>query len=365
VMSNYKSLMYFMMIQAYLDAGDKAQATSFGRKDVFLAIIYFSCLFPLRQVMSLITGADPDSDGGWNPPSHRWYLGWMLWNKAVLALLQRLRVPPAAQVSAFVLAGMLAPIGLNQWGRPGYLYSPLSFLDETLFSSEGGFTLLSAYMVTFTALYLAHFHYLRPLIVQPLVLRFPRVGTTYSRMVSASCLVSFILIAIVYEAPNTNTTIYEAPKLTVWQSLNGWTGEILSWTHVGDWIAAMLGGSVMALLLAGASMNSPVHLKTMGSTTLGAYVIHFYLFPMTCGVPDGFVGGFFGANPSANGGFTYNNLLMWCDGWGGGVATLLCILVMPVVLMQATIGPLFYYGMMKTLTLSEGAVLKGYAALRQ
>ena len=106
-----------------------------------------------------------------------------------------------------------------------------------------------------------------------------------------------------------------------------------------------VGGTILALLLAGAMLNSPVHLKLMGSTSLGAYIIHYYMYPMTyTGSPLGWAGSFF--NMDANTGLTYNSLLIWAGDHGGGLLQLFVIFAIPLLFIQLTLGPIFYKLMM-------------------
>jgi len=392
VFANYKTLMYFMMVQAYQDAADK-NTLKWNMKDLYLFAIYIMMTYPLAYSLGYAFGTTTASIEAYTKfegiAPHRWYLGWMLMNKCWVILLNRVfKIPPWLQVSVFCVAGMFTPYALSWLAAPGHLWKPLSFLDDTIFTKHN-LTLWNAWSANFTALYLLHFHYIRG-VTKKLLRYFPRVGTRKSRVISLVCLLLCLALSVAFEAvepaawnaihgtgdlwrldtPATFEKLgpYSLKMRTLWGTAKCPYASWCFTKYVFMWLASIFGGSLTALLLAGGMLNCPTHLRLIGTTTLGSYIIHFYMFPMSsmC-LPSGnqalhgnqtlyqcgWAANFFNDHThQLNGyenvyqGFSYEHLLQWVGNWGGGLTQLFVVLLVPFVFILLTLGPLFHYAMM-------------------
>jgi hypothetical protein len=188
---------------------------------------------------------------------HRWYLLMVLQARVFLQICEKLRIPNWAQVALISMPGVIGAGSVSHVGDACALKDTSNFTKFILtwvFGTNGGQCAAWVRWVhSYVMIYVICFHYLRPL-VERFAKRLPK-GPAWAASATAASMLMGTLMAL-YHYPN---NILE-------------TGDDATWA----WLELTV-SLLQPMLFALGTTYWPVNLAWWGNTTLGCYVIHFYI----------------------------------------------------------------------------------------
>ncbi|CAK0911715.1 unnamed protein product [Prorocentrum cordatum] len=284
---NYKSMSGFMMISAYADAR-YTDASHFGKTDVVMLLAYLQMMWIIDPVYLRVCL----DENLCYPSGHRWYLLAVLMIKAMLVLFRLTRLPPLVQcIAVTVLAFTMPPeagcvvetnrdercAGVNDNATWTAYYSIFDIVwtifirggSEEPTDFDASPTILSRHYLFFAMQYFWTFHYGHHCVqifwgfVDELPCRTARVTRWCS-------FVGFLIIELTLSGV-VGPGLYDTMQGTV---DDGFDPDLL-----GN-LAIFLALSASVAFLAYAISGVKTRLQTLGSTTLGCYIAHWYLVPL-------------------------------------------------------------------------------------
>jgi amino acid adenylation domain-containing protein len=284
---NYKAMSGFMMVSAYADAR-YTDAAHFNQTDAVMLLAYLQMMWIIDPIYESFC----TDDHVCFPSGHRWYLLVVLMIKALLVLFRLARLPPLVQcVAVTVIAFTMPPdagcvvqadretrcAGCNDndiWTA----YYPFLDVIWTIFirgGPEGAAdinrtpTVISRQYFFFAMQYFWTFYYGHHCVQMfwGFVDELPRRTARATRWCS---FVGFLFIELTL-AGVVGPSLYRTMRD---RAADSWDPPLLG--NLGIFVA--LSASVM--LLAYAISGVKTRLQTLGSTTLGCYIAHWYLIPL-------------------------------------------------------------------------------------
>lgn len=274
---NSQTMVGFIVLGAYQESqpsrGGGLAGGGLGRKTIFMLAIYLTIpiiVVPATHLLGLAGSNRLLSDTHWFPhiieySTYRWYFFVVLSAQLWLALCKKARAP--AWVQVFIPAAILVvfPRGpIQSWcpaQEDGAVLS-LSILDAFwlwIFGLWGGCAYLSLWMKIYALLYVACFHYSRPVLayIQP---KLPQGPVWATAAFAASSILGIVWAMCVY--PNQ----YLPPGLTY--QLDGYEG-------LNQMLLIELGVNlIQPLLLIWGMSYVPLDLGFWGSRSNASYVFH-------------------------------------------------------------------------------------------
>ena len=313
MIGNYKCMSGFIMASAYLDSGYR-RSTHWGRGDLVTFLTYIQMIWvldPLMFAACSTTMPDHCSKEHFSFAGvHRWYLLVMLVIKALLAAMRVARLPPLGQCVLITVVALTLPPEMGclteercestaasdvgfwrgslqcEEQEPDYckrvedgIRSRLAPVWMVLFQGPYADTwsmfssVAMRYYFLFVTLYFWTFHYGRSAIAA-LSVGVKALGLSPGgvRLSAALCLLVIELVQSAQLGPRTYYYMQE-------NYMGTYTPQLLPTLAV----LVLLALAVILLVAAiGPDPHPPRIIRTMGSTTLGCYVVHMYLtFPLT------------------------------------------------------------------------------------
>jgi len=202
--------------------------------------------------------------GPWMPS---WYMLWVVVAKIHAVVLDRLRIHPILQIIICLALGFLTSF-IPKMTIPGVEIIPVL---GPIFGK--GFHFWNVMWMSYTAMYIWSIHY-----VQPLLIRSIQLGKSTVNMFLAS--VVFLSIMVI-----THYGLNGPVSITV--ADNGWwslkflqeSGTFVEfWSDHGfQYIWTLLAWPVVAICKIVMLAGAPFHLKAIGRTSYGSYMIHPYM----------------------------------------------------------------------------------------
>eukprot|EP01062_Namystynia_karyoxenos_P006368 TRINITY_DN12228_c0_g1_i1.p1 TRINITY_DN12228_c0_g1~~TRINITY_DN12228_c0_g1_i1.p1 ORF type:complete len:2659 (+),score=731.76 TRINITY_DN12228_c0_g1_i1:160-7977(+) len=274
---NYKSMTGFLAISGFQDSGLHGFANSFSARDITVVLVFVEMAWVLDPIFfqaCKVTGLCERVDH--TVGVHRWYLIEIVLCRAILVCCNALRIPPLLQVLGTFAVGYAMPArggcishevctGPLAEGPFGAFLS--NFIQGATGRDEFGMLdyLVWRYYVLFAAVYLLAYYAMRPAVTWAKKV----IGNEVRSVAAASaCLFALLCLA--------DTGIVRGRNLAWVQEEV--PGGLLDADRPNLIRASLSLGiaCVEAGLLAIALAPVKYRLKLLGSTTLGAYVIHMY-----------------------------------------------------------------------------------------
>eukprot|EP00928_Gymnodinium_smaydae_P075825 TRINITY_DN5883_c0_g1_i2.p1 TRINITY_DN5883_c0_g1~~TRINITY_DN5883_c0_g1_i2.p1 ORF type:complete len:450 (+),score=50.66 TRINITY_DN5883_c0_g1_i2:1007-2356(+) len=268
-----KDMIAFIFMVGFTDSRDPIQ---FGARDIVLLVLALLMTGPLSYVLSPGYGV---LQAVFSPPSgfpsigHGWFLYSFAFARFVLNIFHKMQVPPGLQIAVMFAASCLFPDDV--WEFMLSDSSRLWLWQEDAAFRYKGFRWSFLFM---TACYLVGF-YCGPSAVHWARRKAPRsrwavtmlVGASWTGYLSMSLMnAPFPLLPFGY---NSFQAVYDesvSSRLVVFHYM---THPGLS-VYLRLWVCEALLFMIPPILVAVAMADCPVHFKTMGTTSLGNYVLH-------------------------------------------------------------------------------------------